>query len=57
MGWGILAVPTGIVTAEMTSLRMRQEGRIRVCPACSSTDHTDRARHCQACGAALDTKA
>ena len=57
MGWGILAVPTGIVTAEMTSQRIRQEGRIRVCPACGSTDHTDRARHCQACGTALDTKA
>jgi voltage-gated potassium channel len=54
MGWGILAVPTGIVTAEMTSQRMRQHERMRVCPGCGSTDHSDRARHCQACGAALD---
>lgn len=57
LGWGILAVPTGIVTAEMTSQRIRQEGRVRVCPGCGSTDHTERARHCQACGTALDTQA
>jgi voltage-gated potassium channel len=56
MGWGILAVPTGIVTAEMTSQRIREHDRVRHCPACDSTDHTDRARHCQACGAALDAK-
>jgi voltage-gated potassium channel len=53
LGWGILAVPTGIVTAEMTSQRMREQVRVRHCPACGSTDHTERARHCQACGAAL----
>ena len=57
MGWGILAVPTGIVTAEMTSQRFLEHGRARRCPACGSTDHTDRARHCQACGAALDASA
>jgi voltage-gated potassium channel len=53
LGWGILAVPTGIVTAEMTSQRMREHDRARRCPACGSADHTDRARYCQACGAAL----
>jgi len=26
LGWGILAVPTGIVTAEMTSQRIREGG-------------------------------
>lgn len=57
LGWGILAVPTGIVTAEMTSQRIRQEGRVRVCPACGSTDHSERARHCQVCGARLDAQA
>jgi voltage-gated potassium channel len=57
LGWGILAVPTGIVTAEMTSQRIRQEGPVRICPACGSTDHTERARHCQGCGAALDQPA
>ena len=55
MGWGILAVPTGIVTAEMTSQRMNQDAFVRVCPGCGSSDHTDRARHCQGCGAALSS--
>jgi voltage-gated potassium channel len=53
LGWGILAVPTGIVTAEMTNQRQRDQDRVRRCPGCGSADHTDRARYCQACGAAL----
>ena len=39
LGWGILAVPTGIVTAEMTSQRLGRRG--------------PRARFCKDCGAAL----
>lgn len=53
LGWGILAVPTGIVTAEMTSQRLRQHTRARRCAACGSADHADAARFCQECGAAL----
>jgi voltage-gated potassium channel len=54
LGWGILAVPTGIVTAEMTSQRIRESGWIRRCSACGSTDHAERARYCQDCGAPLE---
>jgi voltage-gated potassium channel len=54
LGWGILAVPTGIVTAEMTSQRLRDAGRMRRCRSCGSPDHTDRAHYCQDCGAVLD---
>ena len=53
LGWGILAVPTGIVTAEMTSRRMMESAAARACPGCGSHDHAPRARHCQHCGAAL----
>jgi voltage-gated potassium channel len=54
LGWGILAVPTGIVTAEMTSRRMGEElGRTRRCEACGSAGHAPRARYCQDCGAPL----
>ncbi len=52
LGWGILAVPTGIVTAEMTSRRLSAE-RARSCGSCGSTDHAKRARFCQDCGAQL----
>lgn len=55
LGWGVLAVPTGIVTAEMTMQR-RLDGLkapLRRCPACHAGEHTDAARHCWQCGAAL----
>jgi voltage-gated potassium channel len=55
LGWGILAVPTGIVTAEITSRRIQPEGTLRQCPACGSTGHAPSARHCQDCGAPLAT--
>ncbi|MDH4190103.1 MAG: ion transporter [Betaproteobacteria bacterium] len=53
LGWGILAVPTGIVTAELTSRHLGREGAERRCTACGSGGHTARARYCQDCGAAL----
>jgi voltage-gated potassium channel len=53
LGWGILAVPTGIVTAEMTSLRLRNTPTTRTCPACLSEGHEPEAKFCQDCGAAL----
>jgi voltage-gated potassium channel len=58
LGWGILAVPTGIVTAEMTSQglmrRVREREGERACPGCGSEGHRRDARFCQDCGAALD---
>jgi len=49
MGWGVLAVPTGIVTAEMTSQRLRAITS-RGCQTCGSSDHTADARYCRVCG-------
>jgi voltage-gated potassium channel len=53
MGWGVLAVPTGIVTAEMTSQRLRPAGS-RACSKCGAREHAVDARFCRACGATLD---
>jgi voltage-gated potassium channel len=54
LGWGILAVPTGIVTAEMTGRRLeRGMAGSRHCAACGSSGHSARARYCQDCGARL----
>jgi len=52
MGWGVLAVPTGIVTAEMTSQRLRGV-LARDCPSCRANDHPADARFCRICGSAL----
>lgn len=54
LGWGILAVPTGIVTAEMTSARLGNLRRVpRSCPAGESGGHESTARFCKDCGAEL----
>jgi voltage-gated potassium channel len=55
MGWGVLAVPTGIVTAEMTSQRLRPTGR-RTCAKCGTGEHAVDARFCRACGAGLEDR-
>lgn len=52
MGWGVLAVPTGIVTAEMTSQRLRARTG-RSCSQCGAGEHGEDARFCRVCGAEL----
>jgi len=56
LGWGILAVPTGIVTAEMTARRNDRRSGTRppfACAECGSGGHDAGARYCKDCGAAL----
>lgn len=56
LGWGILAVPTGIVTAEMAAQRrmqMTQAPTTRTCHECLSEGHAPEANYCFHCGARL----
>lgn len=54
LGWGTLAVPTGIVSAEFTAQRFEErDARTRVCPACQALEHHPEAHFCHQCGAAL----
>ena len=53
MGWGILAVPTGIVTAEMTARRIGRRITTRRCPNCLTEGHDPDARFCKYCGKPL----
>jgi voltage-gated potassium channel len=56
LGWGILAVPTGIVTAEMAAERFGQQAPVtgaRQCASCASWGHRPEATFCQDCGARL----
>lgn len=46
-GYSIIAVPTGIVTAEMRNKRQNLE---KVCPRCGNEDVDDNARYCKICG-------
>lgn len=53
LGWGVLAVPTGIVTAEMTAQRQGRPTTTRSCHECLSEGHLPEARFCRDCGARL----
>lgn len=54
LGYAIIAVPTGIVTAELTrpQVVMRRPGLIR-CPHCGAPDRLPTARFCDQCGEPL----
>ncbi|HEY2257438.1 MAG TPA: ion transporter, partial [Variovorax sp.] len=53
LGWGTLAVPTGIVSAEFTARRLAPEPTTRTCHECLSEGHAASARYCSDCGAML----
>lgn len=53
MGWGTLAVPTGIVSAEFASRRGLTKITTRTCHECLSEGHLQQAKYCQDCGARL----
>jgi voltage-gated potassium channel len=57
LGWGVLAVPTGIVTAEMTHRRFGVRAVGRICAACGSGDHAASAQFCAHCGKPLPATA
>jgi voltage-gated potassium channel len=55
LGWGTLAVPTGIVTAEMTARRFGAEPTTRTCHECLTEGHLTEALYCHHCGARLSS--
>lgn len=54
LGYGIIAVPTGIVTTELINAARRPEDISgQACPTCAAEGHPVGARYCFACGSAL----
>ena len=53
MGYSIIAVPTGIVSAEMVKADGPDAPNTRACPNCGVEDHRTDAVHCHACGETL----
>jgi voltage-gated potassium channel len=53
LGYSIIAVPTGIVSAEITTSRF-QSVTTQSCPECSGEGHAPDATFCKHCGAALN---
>ncbi|MEM1405382.1 MAG: ion transporter [Bacteroidota bacterium] len=52
LGYGIIAVPTGIVTAEMTQHKIQLDNG-RKCDSCLKTGHDIQANYCKYCGEPL----
>ncbi len=52
IGYGIIAVPTGIVTVELASAR-KAKVSTQACPQCSAEGHDTDARYCKQCGERL----
>jgi voltage-gated potassium channel len=54
LGYGIIAVPTGIVTSELVhAARRPEEISGQACPSCSAEGHPVGARYCFRCGSDL----
>lgn len=53
LGYGFIAVPTGIITVEMSKVMQNQRDHTQVCPNCLAEGHDSDAIHCKYCGAAL----
>lgn len=57
LGYGIIAVPTGIVTSEFTKQNLVEDEKVHLntqaCPTCSKEGHRDEATHCFNCGSGL----
>ncbi|MCB1554375.1 MAG: ion transporter [Xanthomonadales bacterium] len=54
IGYGIIAVPTGIYAAELSREIRRGTSRV-TCARCGLDEHTEGARYCHRCGATLNT--
>ncbi len=50
LGYSIIAVPTGIISAEMARTKYTSPAKQNACPQCGNTDHDDDAAFCKKCG-------
>jgi voltage-gated potassium channel len=57
LGYGIIAVPTGIVTAQFATMEKDQlHLNTQSCPSCAADGHNDKAEYCYDCGEVLNPK-
>jgi len=54
MGYGIIAVPTGIVSSEMTHQTKHVDTNTQACLQCNTATHKDGAIFCHQCGTTLN---
>ncbi len=56
LGYGIIAVPTGLITAQFMSSRTEPDTNTQSCPNCTIYHHRDDAEYCYHCGFELNKK-
>jgi len=54
LGYSIIAIPTGIVSIEMSRSIVRKEDKTKYCKYCNEPSHTIDAHFCRICGSRLD---
>lgn len=54
VGYGIIAVPTGLITAEFMSREKNVHDNTQVCPSCGADHHKNKATFCYKCGHELN---
>ena len=53
IGYGIIAVPTGIVSVELAQAVRQKKVSGQACPSCAAEGHDPDAIHCKYCGGKL----
>lgn len=53
LGYAIIAVPTGIVTVELTKSARTDQVEVKACSSCGHSGHDPDARYCKFCGHVL----
>lgn len=53
LGYAIIAVPTGIITADLWENKQGVPQNTNVCSTCNASTHDDDAKYCKYCGARL----
>lgn len=56
LGYALLAIPTGIISSEVTRATLYQQQKVRTCPSCGMSGHDARAAFCKFCGAPLEER-
>jgi voltage-gated potassium channel len=54
LGYGMIAVPTGIVSGEFIQATRKSQDRVYImCPSCGETQHEPTANYCKQCGSPI----
>ena len=56
LGYGILAVPTGIVSVHLSHAMLKSKTNTEVCPSCALEGHDKEASFCRRCGSPLQLR-